>query len=396
MIKRVENMERKTIQALIEDAGEKLVIDIRSEEDYKRETYPGAIHIFHEDFMDELDRVPKDRPVYLICYTGQKSDDIAEELSGQGYEIYSIDGGFHSYLRYKLQKLMEKEEDKLDRCKEAERSIVKKFRKEIWRKFTKAINEYELIQDGDRIAVCISGGKDSMLMAKLFQELERHGKKNFEVVYLVMNPGYNELNYQTILNNAKLLEVPVTVFKTEIFDTVADITESPCYLCARMRRGYLYSKAKELGCNKIALGHHFDDVIETILMGMLYGAQIQTMMPKLHSTNFEGMELIRPLYLIREADIIKWMHYNELHFIQCACRFTENCASCGGTEKGSKRAEIKELIRELAEKNPVIEKNIFRSVENVNLSTVIAYKQDGVTHHFLTSYAGHGSDSDKS
>ncbi len=396
MIKRVENMERKTIQALIEDAGEKLVIDIRSEEDYKRETYPGAIHIFHEDFMDELDRVPKDRPVYLICYTGQKSDDIAEELSGQGYEIYSIDGGFHSYLRYKLQKLMEKEEDKLDRCKEAERSIVKKFRKEIWRKFTKAINEYELIQDGDRIAVCISGGKDSMLMAKLFQELERHGKKNFEVVYLVMNPGYNDLNYQTILNNAKLLEVPVTVFKTEIFDTVADITESPCYLCARMRRGYLYSKAKELGCNKIALGHHFDDVIETILMGMLYGAQIQTMMPKLHSTNFEGMELIRPLYLIREADIIKWMHYNELHFIQCACRFTENCASCGGTEKGSKRAEIKELIRELAEKNPVIEKNIFRSVENVNLSTVIAYKQDGVTHHFLTTYAGHGSDSDKS
>ena len=389
-------MERKTIQALIEDAGEKLVIDIRSEEDYKRETYPGAIHIFHEDFMDELDRVPKDRPVYLICYTGQKSDDTAEELSGQGYEIYSIDGGFHSYLRYKLQKLMEKEEDKLDRCKEAERSIVKKFRKEIWRKFTKAINEYELIQDGDRIAVCISGGKDSMLMAKLFQELERHGKKNFEVVYLVMNPGYNELNYQTILNNAKLLEVPVTVFKTEIFDTVADITESPCYLCARMRRGYLYSKAKELGCNKIALGHHFDDVIETILMGMLYGAQIQTMMPKLHSTNFEGMELIRPLYLIREADIIKWMHYNELHFIQCACRFTENCASCGGTEKGSKRAEIKELIRELAEKNPVIEKNIFRSVENVNLSTVIAYKQDGVTHHFLTTYAGHGSDSDKS
>lgn len=389
-------MERKTIQALIEDAGEKLVIDIRSEEDYKRETYPGAIHIFHEDFMDELDRVPKDRPVYLICYTGQKSDDIAEELSGQGYEIYSIDGGFHSYLRYKLQKLMEKEEDKLDRCKEAERSIVKKFRKEIWRKFTKAINEYELIQDGDRIAVCISGGKDSMLMAKLFQELERHGKKNFEVVYLVMNPGYNELNYQTILNNAKLLEVPVTVFKTEIFDTVADITESPCYLCARMRRGYLYSKAKELGCNKIALGHHFDDVIETILIGMLYGAQIQTMMPKLHSTNFEGMELIRPLYLIREADIIKWMHYNELHFIQCACRFTENCASCGGTEKGSKRAEIKELIRELAEKNPVIEKNIFRSVENVNLSTVIAYKQDGVTHHFLTTYAGHGSDSDKS
>ena len=389
MIKRVENMERKTIQALIEDAGEKLVIDIRSEEDYKRETYPGAIHIFHEDFMDELDRVPKDRPVYLICYTGQKSDDIAEELSGQGYEIYSIDGGFHSYLRYKLQKLMEKEEDKLDRCKEAERSIVKKFRKEIWRKFTKAINEYELIQDGDRIAVCISGGKDSMLMAKLFQELERHGKKNFEVVYLVMNPGYNELNYQTILNNAKLLEVPVTVFKTEIFDTVADITESPCYLCARMRRGYLYSKAKELGCNKIALGHHFDDVIETILMGMLYGAQIQTMMPKLHSTNFEGMELIRPLYLIREADIIKWMHYNELHFIQCACRFTENCASCGGA-KGSKRDEMKELVAQFRKTSPVIETNIFNSVRNINLRTVLGWHKDEEAYYFLDDYDARG------
>ena len=379
-------MERKTIQALIEDAGEKLVIDIRSEEDYKRETYPGAIHIFHENFMDELDRVPKDRPVYLICYTGQKSDDIAEELSGQGYEIYSIDGGFHSYLRYKLQKLMEKEEDKLDRCKEAERSIVKKFRKEIWRKFTKAINEYELIQDGDRIAVCISGGKDSMLMAKLFQELKRHGKNNFELVFLVMNPGYNDINYQVILNNAKILDIPITVFKSEIFDTVADIEESPCYLCARMRRGYLYSKAKELGCNKIALGHHYDDVIETILMGMLYGAQIQTMMPKLHSTNFEGMELIRPLYLIREADIIHWRDYNNLAFIQCACRLTESCASCGGTEKGSKRGEIKQLIKDLTKVSPYIEKNIFRSVENVNLDTVIAYKQYGVKHNFLERY----------
>lgn len=193
-----------------------------------------------------------------------------------------------------------------------------------------------MIQDGDKIAVCISGGKDSMLMAKLFQELERHGKKNFEVVFLVMNPGYNEVNYQTILNNAKMLNIPITVFRTEIFDTVVDITDSPCYLCARMRRGYLYSKARELGCNKIALGHHFDDVIETIVMGMLYGAQIQTMMPKLHSTNFEGMELIRPLYLVREADIIHWAQYNDLHFIQCACRFTEGCASCGGTEKGQR------------------------------------------------------------
>lgn len=276
--------------------------------------------------------------------------------------------------------------NRADAAREAERSIVKKFRKEIWRKFTRAVNEYELIRDGDRIAVCISGGKDSMLMAKLFQELERHGKKNFEVVFLVMNPGYNERNYRMILDNAALLNVPVTVFSSEIFDIVADEGDSPCYLCARMRRGHLYSKARELGCNKIALGHHFDDVIETIVMGMLYGAQIQTMMPKLHSTNFPGMELIRPLYLVREEDIIRWMNYNHLEFIRCACRFTERCATRSEEEKGSMRAEVKGLIRELRKKNPYIEKNIFRSVENVNLATVIAYKKDGVKHHFLEEY----------
>ncbi len=273
-----------------------------------------------------------------------------------------------------------------DRAREIERSIVKKFRKEIWRPFTRAINEYELIQDGDRIAVCISGGKDSMLLAKLFQELERHGKKNFEVVFLVMDPGYNPENRNRICDNAKILNVPITIFETEIFETVVDIIDSPCYLCARMRRGYLYSKAKELGCNKIALGHHFDDVIETILMGMLYGGQIQTMMPKLHSTNFEGMELIRPMYLIREADIIHWCAYNDLHFIQCACRFTEMTAKDTPDEQHSKRAEIKALIKELSKKSSFIEKNIFRSVENVNLNTVIAYKQDGIKHHFLEHY----------
>lgn len=273
-----------------------------------------------------------------------------------------------------------------DRTREIERSIVKKFRKEIWRPFTRAINEYELIQDGDRIAVCISGGKDSMLLAKLFQELERHGKKNFEVVFLVMNPGYSPENRNRICDNAKILNVPITIFETEIFETVVDIIDSPCYLCARMRRGYLYSKAKELGCNKIALGHHFDDVIETILMGMLYGGQIQTMMPKLHSTNFEGMELIRPMYLIREADIIHWCAYNDLHFIQCACRFTEMTAKDTPDEQHSKRAEIKALIKELSKKSSFIEKNIFRSVENVNLNTVIAYKQDGIKHHFLEHY----------
>lgn len=377
---------RRTMEELEQDSREKQVIDVRSPEDFGKETYPNADNIFWEDFYHCLDRVSKEKPVYLLCYTGQRSDEIADNLAEQGYEIYSIEGGYRSFLRRKLAKLMEQPEQKENRAREVERSIIKKYRKEIWRKFTRAINEYELIKDGDKIAVCISGGKDSMLMAKLFQELARHGKKNFETVFLVMNPGYNEINYETIVNNARLLEVPITVFRSEIFDIVAGEGDSPCYLCARMRRGHLYSKAKELGCNKIALGHHYDDVIETILMGMLYGGQMQTMMPKLHSTNFEGMELIRPLYLIREEDIIHWMNYNELHFIQCACRFTENCASCGGTEKGSKRAEIKQLIRELAQKDPVIENNIFRSVENVNLSTVIAYKKGGVKHHFLEEY----------
>ena len=407
-------MFRRTIEELEQDAREKLVIDMRSAAEYEKETYPGAANIEKDDFERHIRELPQDKPIYLICYTGQKSDEIAEALSDQGYEIYSIDGGYRSWLRIKLARLMEQPEEVERRAGDVERSIIKKFRKEIWRKFTRAINEYELIKDGDKIAVCISGGKDSMLMAKLFQELLRHGKKNFELVFLVMNPGYNQINYDTILNNAKLLEVPITVFKTEIFDIVAGVGNtqgesasvqgssldlqggslgspgeplgSPCYLCARMRRGYLYSKAKELGCNKIALGHHYDDVIETILMGMLYGGQMQTMMPKLHSTNFEGMELIRPLYLVREQDIIHWANYNKLHFIQCACRFTESCASCGGTEKGSKRAEIKELIRQLAAKDPVIENNIFRSVENVNLSTVIAFKKDGVKHHFLDTY----------
>ena len=271
--------------------------------------------------------------------------------------------------------------------RQVERSIIKKFRKEIWRKFTRAINDYELIRDGDKIAVCISGGKDSMLMAKLFQELERHGKKNFELVFLVMNPGYNDANYQMIMTNAARLHVPVTVFHSDIFEVVDEVSmDSPCYLCARMRRGYLYSNAKKLGCNKIALGHHYDDVIETIVMGMMYGSQIQTMMPKLHSTNFEGMELIRPLYLIRERDIIRWKDYNDLQFIQCACRMTQTAIPGQDKKQSSKRQEIKELLAMLEDRDPVIVKNIFRSVENVNLATVIAFKKDGVKHHFLESY----------
>ena len=376
----------RTIEELQEDTRKKQIIDIRDAADFEKETYPGAVNIYWEELTSHMDEIRKDCPVYLLCYTGQKSEEIAEELTEQGYEIYSIKNGYRAWLKMKLSKMMADHNAAEQRTKDIERSIIKKFRKPIWRRFTKAIREYELVQDGDKIAVCISGGKDSMLMAKLFQELSRHGKKNFEVVFLVMNPGYNEINYQTIKDNAQILNVPITVFESDIFNIVASEEQSPCYLCARMRRGYLYSKAKELGCNKIALGHHYDDVIETILMGMLYGAQVQTMMPKLHSTNFEGMELIRPLYLIREADIIHWANYNDLHFIQCACRFTEHCASCGGTEKGSKRAEIKELIHELAQKDPVIEYNIFRSVENVNLNTVIGYKQDGVRHNFLDTY----------
>ena len=381
-------MFRKKIEEIEQDKRDKQIIDLRSPEEYEKDTYPGAVNLFWEELEEHRDEIAKDKPVYLICYTGQKSDEIAENLVEQGYEAYSIQNGFHAYLRLKLQRMMEQGEEPEINCKYVERSIVKRFRKEIWRPFVKGINEYNMIQDGDRIAVCISGGKDSMLMAKLFQELERHGKKNFEVEYLVMNPGYNDINYQTILDNARFLEVPITVFESDIFDTVAkdDIGGSPCYLCARMRRGHLYSQAQKLGCNKIALGHHFDDVIETIVMGMLYGGQIQTMMPKIHSTNFEGMELIRPMYLIREDDIKHWRDYNKLHFIQCACRFTESCASCGGTEKGSKRAEIKELIKMLSERSDVIEKNIFRSVENVNLNTIIAYKKDGVKHHFLDEY----------
>lgn len=272
-----------------------------------------------------------------------------------------------------------------DKAKEVERSINKKFHKGIWSRFTAAINDYDLIQEGDKIAVCISGGKDSMLMAKLFQELKRHNKFPFEVEYIVMDPGYSAPNRKQIEDNARLLNVPITIFESNIFESVLHIEKSPCYLCARMRRGYLYNQAKSMGCNKIALGHHYDDVIETILMGMLYGGQVQTMMPKLHSTNFEGMELIRPMYLIRERDIIRWRDYNELTFLQCACKFTEECA-INEKETTSKRLEIKNMIKELSKTNPQVESNIFKSVENVNLDTVIGYKQNSVKHSFLEDY----------
>ncbi len=360
------------------------IIDIRAPEQFAYGTYPGAINIPRGALKPE----ELHPPVYLLCQSGIVSLELAESFRELGIEAYSIQGGYREYLRRSLTQAARNEETRLARQQKAEHSIRTTYRKELWTPFIKAIKDYRLISDGDRIAVCISGGKDSMLMAKLFQELSAHGRRNFEVVYLVMNPGYNQLNYQAVVENARLLGIPIQVFETQIFDIVANQGGSPCYLCARMRRGYLYSKAQELGCNKIALGHHYDDVIETTLMGMLYGGQFQTMMPKLHSTNYPGMELIRPLYLVHERNILRWRDYNDLHFIQCACRLTESCASCGGTEKGSKRAEIKALIRTLAKQDFQIPARIFSSASHVNLDTVIAYKQKNVVHHFLDSYDG--------
>ena len=267
-----------------------------------------------------------------------------------------------------------------------ERSIITKYRKELWKPFIYAVKRYELIQAGDKIAVCISGGKDSMLMAKLMQELHRHSNVPFEVIYLVMDPGYNEINRRKIESNAQLLHIPITIFETDIFAIANSSDQSPCYLCARMRRGYLYSKARELGCNKIALGHHFNDVIETTVMGMFYGSQLQAMLPKLHSINFAGMELIRPMYCIHEEDIIAWKRYHQLEFIQCACRFTENCTICDNGGGGSKRQKIKTLLRRLKRENPNIEKSIFNSIHTVELDTFPGYKQKGETHSFLEKY----------
>lgn len=373
----------KEIEAL--NPAEVTMIDIRKSDDYERNTIPHAINIPIENFQDSIPALEKEKPVYVLCYTGEKSEGIVEKLEEAGYDATNIAGGYRAFLRLQLSRIVEAQSDMEEKTKEIERSLIKKFRKPIWRKFTKAVQEYQMVQEGDKIAVCISGGKDSMLMAKLFQELQRHGKIPFELVFLVMNPGYNQDNWKIIQDNAKLLGIPLTVFESDIFNIVAEVDKNPCYLCARMRRGYLYSQAKRLGCNKIALGHHFDDVIETILMGMLYSGKVETMMPKLHSSNFEGMELIRPLYMVKEADIKEWRDHNGLHFIQCACRFTENCASCGGG-RGSKRDEMKELIAMFRETSDVIESNIFKSVHNINLRTVIGYHKDGMNYNFLDDY----------
>ena len=361
------------------------LIDVRDELSFAYGNIKGSVNIPGEKLLENAAEYTG-RKLLLYCKRGETSLELAEALHEQGTGALSLKGGYIAWLMADIKKMSAEKSD-ADFAAEVEESIRKRFKKSIWSKFTKAINEYELVKEGDCVAVCISGGKDSMLMAKLFQELKRHNKFPFEVKFLIMDPGYSPENRKLIESNAKRLNIPVTIFESDIFESVFNVEKSPCYLCARMRRGHLYSKAKELGCNKIALGHHYDDVIETILMGMLYGAQMQTMMPKLHSTNFEGMELIRPLYLIREDDIKAWRDANELKFIQCACKFTDTCSSCAedGQSK-SKRLEVKKLIAELKKVNPFVEGNIFKSVENVNLSTIVAYKQNGVRHHFLDTY----------
>lgn len=377
----MENREI-SVQELAAYDNSYMLVDMRDDMSYAYGHLPEAVNIPEDAIRADVEQFAG-KKVVIYCKRGEKSVDLVEWLCEQGVDAVGLKGGYLAWLLERSSKEEEEDTYHLD----VEESLRKRFRKSIWCKFTKAVKEYELVKEGDKIAVCISGGKDSMLMAKLFQELKLHNKVSFDLTFLVMNPGYSPENLEIIKKNAKKLHIPITIFETDIFDSVYNVEKSPCYLCARMRRGHLYNKAKELGCNKIALGHHYDDVIETILMGMLYGAQVQTMMPKLHSTNFEGMELIRPLYLVREDSIKEWRDYNHLGFIQCACRFTDTCTTCNsdGSNK-SKRQEIKQLIKEMKETNPFVEGNIFRSVENVNLSTVIAYKQGGVKHHFLDTY----------
>ena len=359
--------------------GSYTLLDLRDARSREYGGIPGAVAADADALLADP---PQDgKMLVLYCARGEISLDAAEALREQGVDAWSLKGGYPAWIRYDMQKTADAEVQA-----RVETSIRKRFREKLWCNFTKAIQRYELVKPNDRIAVCISGGKDSMLMAKLFQELQLHNKFPFEVRFLVMDPGYSPANREIIESNARRLGIPVTIFESNIFDSVYNVEKSPCYLCARMRRGYLYRYAQELGCNKIALGHHYDDVIETILMGMLWGAQIQTMMPKLHSTNFPGMELIRPLYLIREDDIKAWRDANDLHFIQCACKFTDTCTTCNNEETRSKRQEIKNLIRDMKARNPDVEAHIFRSVENVCLDTVVAYKQKGKKISFLDHY----------
>ena len=371
----------KELEKLDKDTYE--LVDMRDALSFEYGRIEGAVSIPQTDFDEN--KLDKTKKTVLYCKSGVLSIELADTLCEHGFDACSLKDGYIGWLRRKIQS----ENDDIEFRERVENSIRKKFHKELFSRFAAALNEYELLKENDRVAVCISGGKDSMLMAKLFQELVRHRKFHFELVFLVMDPGYSSENREIIEHNAKRLGIPITVFESTIFDAVYNVEKSPCYLCARMRRGYLYSKAKELGCNKIALGHHYDDVIETILMGMLYGGQTQTMMPKLKSTNFEGMELIRPMYLIREDDIKRWRDYNDLHFIQCACKFTDTCTSeacLTSGRTGSKRQETKRIIASLKKTNPFVESNIFKSMENVNLETVIKYKDKDGVHSFLDNY----------
>lgn len=412
------NMEDRieiTSEELFDNKEKYKIIDIRNEDDFTYGSIPFSINIPEIIFIpkiSELDKTgileyisemfyesaginnrsqiatkPNVSKVLLVCRIGRESVQLADTLREKGIEAYSLKGGYADFVLKDSMRL-DKESgfnNEKNFLQKIETDLITKYRKQIFSRFTKAVNDYELIKEGDIIACCMSGGKDSFLMAKLLQELKKHGNVKFNVIYLCMDPGYAPENRALIESNAKNLGIDLNIFESDIFDNVFHIEKNPCYICARMRRGFLYKEAKERGANKIALGHHYDDVIETVLMGMLYGGQFQTMMPKLHSNNFEGMELIRPLYLIREDDIKKWRDDNGLHFLRCACHFTDTCSVEGG-DTSSKRIETKRLIRELKKTNPFVEKNIFKSTENVNLKTIIAYKEDGVKHSFLDEY----------
>ena len=386
MIKNIKDIEIDINDFIsIKDDNDVVVIDIRS--DIER-SY-GYIKNSIQYNSEELKNTPPhdSNKNYIICCShGKISHEIVEELRNKGLaNYYSLKGGYSSYVLY----MIKSDKNNLstnELLHKVERSIQTKFRTSFMSNFLKAIKIYELIKENDRIAVCISGGKDSFLMAMLFRELKKWSKINFDVEYISMDPGYNEANRKLIEENAKTLDIPIQIFESDIFDIVYNEEKSPCYLCARMRRGHLYAYAKKISCNKIALAHHYDDVIETILMGMLYGGQMQSMLPKIKSTNFEGMELIRPLYLIREDDIISWRDYNDLHFLQCACKFTDTCTTCNNNENSSKRLEVKKIIKTLKEKNPYIESNIFRSAENAQVDTLLSYKIKGVKHSFLENF----------
>ena len=405
----LNDLKSKNVELSIEefismmDSDDVIVLDIRSEIERSHGLLQKSVAISSEELISKPP-IDKNKNYIICCSRGETSYEIANDLQNKGLDnFYSLKGGYASYVLYIMRKANSKNnsndvngdneiKDNVDSknsnelLTKIEKSINTKFRIKLMSNFLKAIKNYELINENDKIAVCISGGKDSFLMAMLFRELKKWTKINFDVEYIAMDPGYNEVNRQLLEENAKAMDIPIKIFDSDIFDIVYNEEKSPCYLCARMRRGHLYSFAKSLSCNKIALAHHYDDVIETILMGMLYGGQMQSMLPKLKSTNFEGMQLIRPMYLIREDDIKMWRDYNNLHFLQCACKFTDTCTSCNNNENKSKRQEVKSIIKKLKETNPYIESNIFKSAENVQLDTLISYKSNGKKHSFLEDF----------